>query len=89
MLDSALHFAAGFFGLHDYAYRYHQLVEIEAEGVNSTLSPRNNCPNVRNKILDDAHHRYSDQWVERYLVGARERLGRQVPGFNLIIWDCL
>lgn len=22
-------------------------------------------------------------------IGARERLGRQVPGFNLTIWDCL
>jgi len=85
----SLHFAAGFFGLHDYAHRYRQLVEIEADGVNSTLSPRNNCPNVCNEVLDNEHRRYSNQWVERYLAGARDRLSRQVPGFNLTIWDCL
>jgi hypothetical protein len=45
-----LHFAAGFFGVQNYQAQYRQLVTIEADGFNNTLSPYDICPNANNEI---------------------------------------
>ncbi|KAL0951348.1 hypothetical protein HGRIS_008052 [Hohenbuehelia grisea] len=50
MVDSALNFAAGFFGLQSYQTDYHQLITIEEEGFNNTLVPQLICQNSGNAI---------------------------------------
>ncbi|KAI0302587.1 histidine phosphatase superfamily [Russula brevipes] len=45
-----LQFAAGFFGVQEYSTSYHQLIEIESPGFNSTLAPYYQCPNANNAI---------------------------------------
>ncbi|KXN87322.1 3-phytase A [Leucoagaricus sp. SymC.cos] len=89
MVDSALNFAAGFFGLPDYSKDYHQLIEVETPGVNSTLAATKTCPNAHNEISYIGNHRYAEEWVDRYLLDAQERLAKHLPGFNLTIEDCL
>ncbi|KAJ3995787.1 phosphoglycerate mutase-like protein [Lentinula boryana] len=86
MVDSALHFAAGFFGVQSYQNSYHQLIEIEEEQFNSTLAPWNVCPNANNDIWalgDDA----TDAWNNVYLADAQKRFAQYLPGFNLTIQD--
>ncbi|KAJ3842888.1 histidine phosphatase superfamily [Lentinula raphanica] len=86
MVDSALHFAAGFFGVQSYQSSYHQLIEIEEEGFNSTLVPWDVCPNANNAIWelgDDA----TAAWNNVYLVDAQKRFAQYLPGFNLTIED--
>ncbi|OBZ79577.1 3-phytase B [Grifola frondosa] len=52
MVDSALHFAAGFFGVQQFPTSYHQLIQIEDTGFNSTLAPYDACANANNAIAD-------------------------------------
>ncbi|KAJ3569059.1 hypothetical protein NP233_g5303 [Leucocoprinus birnbaumii] len=87
MIDSALNFAAGFFGLPDYAKNYHQLIEIESTGFNTTLAPYYSCPNANGDIYTYGNSHFTDQWKNIYLAGARKRLSRHLPGFNLTIAD--
>ncbi|KAF9455034.1 acid phosphatase [Macrolepiota fuliginosa MF-IS2] len=88
MLDSALNFAAGFFGLQDYAKSYHQLIEVESQGFNSTLAPYFTCPNANNEIAQIGYTRNPVKWQNAYLSRAQRRLANQLPGFNLTIADC-
>ncbi|KAJ3937446.1 MAG: histidine phosphatase superfamily [Lentinula lateritia] len=86
MVDSALHFAAGFFGVQSFQSSYHQVIEIEEEGFNSTLVPWDQCPNANNDIYtlgDDA----TKAWNNVYLVDAQKRFAQYLPGFNLTIDD--
>ncbi|KAJ3828128.1 phosphoglycerate mutase-like protein [Lentinula raphanica] len=83
---ASLHFAAGFFGVQSYQSSYHQLIEIEEEGFNSTLVPWDVCPNANNAIWelgDDA----TAAWNNVYLVDAQKRFAQYLPGFNLTIED--
>ncbi|KAJ3564362.1 hypothetical protein NP233_g8342 [Leucocoprinus birnbaumii] len=89
MLDSALSFASGFFGSPSYPTKYHLLTQLESRGINNTLSPNKICPNSHNEISRIGMERYADRWVQKYLKGAKERLEKLVPGFELSIWDCL
>ncbi|KAK7060051.1 acid phosphatase [Favolaschia claudopus] len=73
MVDSALHFAAGFFGVQEYQNDYHQLIEIEAQGFNSTLAPYDQCPNANNVIASAATN-FTTQWASIYLADAQKRL---------------
>jgi hypothetical protein len=86
MVDSALHFAAGFFGVQSYQNDYHQVIEIEADGFNSTLAPYDQCPNANNAI-GDLGTEATTAWSEVYLVDAQKRLSAFLPGFNLTIAD--
>ncbi|KAJ7456109.1 histidine phosphatase superfamily [Mycena latifolia] len=84
MVDSALNFAAGFFGVQSYQNDYHQLIELDGDViVNSTLAPWN-CP-----ILDSDVAAYgSDQaakWAQVYLAPAQKRLAPYISGLPLSI----
>ncbi|KAJ7862085.1 phosphoglycerate mutase-like protein [Mycena leptocephala] len=74
MVDSALNFAAGFFGVQTYQDDYHQLIELDSDDVltNSTIAPWN-CP-----VLDS-------DWANVYLVPAQKRLAPFIKGFELSI----
>ncbi|KAF8191057.1 histidine phosphatase superfamily [Mycena galopus ATCC 62051] len=82
MVDSALHFAAGFFGVQEYQNDYHQLIEIEAQGFNSTLAPYDQCPNANNAISAAAAN-FTNQWESIYLADAQKRLAPHLTGFTL------
>ncbi|KAJ7225057.1 acid phosphatase [Mycena haematopus] len=82
MVDSALHFAAGFFGVQEYQNDYHQLIEIEAQGFNSTLAPYDQCPNANNAIAA-AGNDFIAQWASIYLADAQKRLAPYLEGFDL------
>ncbi|KIK63761.1 hypothetical protein GYMLUDRAFT_40825 [Collybiopsis luxurians FD-317 M1] len=88
MVDSALHFAAGFFGVQSYQSDYHQLIEIESSGFNTTLAPYDNCPNANNAI-EDIGVNATTIWANVYLKDAQKRLQAHLPGFNLTIFDVL
>ncbi|KAF9070401.1 phosphoglycerate mutase-like protein [Rhodocollybia butyracea] len=88
MVDSALHFAAGFFGVQQYTSDYHQLIEIEQLGFNSTLAPYEDCPNANNEIAE-LGTQATTAWAEVYLKDAQKRLAPHLPGFNLTIADVL
>ncbi|KAF7292227.1 Acid phosphatase [Mycena indigotica] len=82
MLDSALHFAAGFFGVQDFAKDYHQLIEIEALGFNSTLAPYEQCANANNAVAGIASN-FTNAWAEVYLKNAQKRLAPHLSGLAL------
>ncbi|KAF7292511.1 Acid phosphatase [Mycena kentingensis (nom. inval.)] len=82
MVDSALHFAAGFFGVQQYQTDYHQLLEIEALGFNTTLAPNEQCPNANNAIATIATN-FTNAWAEIYLKDAQKRLAPRISGLTL------
>jgi len=82
MVDSALHFAAGFFGVQAYANDYRQLIEIEAPGFNSTLAPYEQCPNANNAIAGIAAN-FTNAWADIYLKDAQKRLAPHLSGLAL------
>ena len=55
MVDSAINFAAGFFGVSMYQASYHQLIVIENTGFNNTGSPYKTCANA-NSPVGKLHH---------------------------------
>jgi len=82
----SLHFAAGFFGVQSYANEYHQLIQIEQTGFNSTLVPDKICPNANNDIASFGIESMSN-WTAIYLADAQSRLSSFVEGYNLTISD--
>ncbi|KAH9847412.1 phosphoglycerate mutase-like protein [Lenzites betulinus] len=86
MVDSALHFAAGFFGVQQYQSEYHQLIIIEDDGFNNTLSPTN-CPNTEN--FEDIGFNASDDWTEIYLNKTVQRLQQYIDGVELGVFTVL
>ncbi|KAF4623104.1 hypothetical protein D9613_002089 [Agrocybe pediades] len=86
MLDSALHFSAGFFGVQSYQQEYHQLITIENDGQNNTLSPYDNCPNSNNAIGNFGTVQ-SSKWAQIYLQPALKRLSKSIKGYQLQIQD--
>ncbi|KAF8212585.1 phosphoglycerate mutase-like protein, partial [Mycena galopus ATCC 62051] len=82
MVDSALHFAAGFFGVQSYQQSYHQLIEIEAPGFNSTLAPYDACPNGNNAIAAFGTTQ-ALKWAAVYLADAETRLQPFIQGLPL------
>ncbi|KAF9462121.1 histidine phosphatase superfamily [Collybia nuda] len=83
MQDSALHFAAGFFGVQTYQMEYHQLITIEGEGFNNTLAPYFHCPNSNNPIGSVQ----ASKWEEVYLQSAWKRLAPFIRGYHLTLKD--
>ncbi|TFK38866.1 phosphoglycerate mutase-like protein [Crucibulum laeve] len=86
MVDSALHFAVGFFGVQDFQREYHQLITIEEEGFNNTLSPYFQCQNGGNEIAGLGSDK-ALQWADIYLRPAIARLGRFLEGYDLQVED--
>ncbi|KAJ7203029.1 acid phosphatase [Mycena pura] len=82
MVDSALHFAAGFFGVQTYQQDYHQLIEIEAPGFNSTLAPYDMCPNGANAGAVFGETK-ALEWAAVYLADAQKRLQPFITGVPL------
>ncbi|EJD36091.1 phosphoglycerate mutase-like protein [Auricularia subglabra TFB-10046 SS5] len=81
MLQSAINFAAGFFGI-PVEGKYYQLVTIEENGFNNTLAPHKICDN-----LGKAGKGAAKGWSEVFLKDAHERLRLQIEGFELAIQD--
>ncbi|KAJ3567568.1 hypothetical protein NP233_g6284 [Leucocoprinus birnbaumii] len=86
MVDSALNFAAGFFGLPDYGRDYHQLIEIENSTFKSTLASHIDCSNF-GKVAIQGFTK-AEEWKKIYLKDARQRLQADLDGFDLTIDDC-
>ncbi|KAI0361287.1 phosphoglycerate mutase-like protein [Trametes cingulata] len=86
MVDSALHFAAGFFGVQQYQDSYHQLIMIEDSGFNNTLAPWNACPNANNEISEIGSQAAAN-WTQIYLKKTVTRLQKHIKGVNLTTSD--
>ncbi|KAL6310042.1 histidine phosphatase superfamily [Sparassis latifolia] len=82
MVDSALQFAAGFFGVQQYQNSYYEEIIVENSGFNNTLSPWNACPNSNNAV-GNLGGVYSGNWTDIYLNGTVERLQEYVTGLEL------
>ncbi|KZP16862.1 acid phosphatase, partial [Athelia psychrophila] len=84
MVDSALHFAAGFFGVRTYQSDYNQLIMVENEGFNNTLAPCDSefCPNANNAVTSLATTSVTN-WTSIYLKSAVTRLQPLLKGVNL------
>ncbi|KAG2369438.1 hypothetical protein BDR07DRAFT_1477047 [Suillus spraguei] len=83
MVDSALNFAAGFFGLRTYETDYHQEIIIESDGFNNTLAPYETCTNANSEDVGNFGGIQGDIWADIYLKSARKRLQPLIRGFNL------
>ncbi|KAI0266664.1 phosphoglycerate mutase-like protein [Gloeopeniophorella convolvens] len=86
MVDSALQFAAGFWGVRDAPTSYHQLIEIEADGFNSTLAPYDNCNNSNNAIAD-LGPQMANKWAAIYTAPTVKRLQSFIKGVTLTPTD--
>ncbi|KAI0041305.1 phosphoglycerate mutase-like protein [Auriscalpium vulgare] len=95
MVDSAsahrnvrLQFAAGFFGVQQYQTSYHQLIEVEAPGFNTTLASYDFCNNSNNAIASLGSVK-STQWALKYTVPTIKRLSNFINGYNLTATDII
>ncbi|PPQ62978.1 hypothetical protein CVT24_006084, partial [Panaeolus cyanescens] len=88
MLDSALHFAAGFFGVQAYQEDYHQVITIETPGQNNTLAPFFNCPNSNNDIGAFGVQQ-ATKWAQKYLQPTLKRLSPLIKGYTLQLADLI
>ncbi|KZT30678.1 phosphoglycerate mutase-like protein [Neolentinus lepideus HHB14362 ss-1] len=86
MLNSALNFAAGFFGAQTFQQDYYQSIIIESSGYNNTLAPYNACP-VDNGPVGSIATTYENAWIATYLTPAWTRLAPYVPGLDLTVSD--
>ncbi|KAI9507913.1 phosphoglycerate mutase-like protein [Russula earlei] len=86
MVDSALQFAAGFFGVQEFSTSYHQLIEIESSGFNSTLAAYDVCPNSNNAIGNFGHTQAA-KWASIYTAPIIKRLQPHINGVNLTAVD--
>ncbi|THH09202.1 hypothetical protein EW146_g8750 [Bondarzewia mesenterica] len=86
MVDSALQFSAGFFGVQQYQASYHQLIEIEENGFNSTLAPYYQCPNAINNIAAFGNIQ-AGKWAAIYAAPTVKRLSKYIKGVNLTTTD--
>ncbi|KAH9947918.1 histidine phosphatase superfamily [Amylocystis lapponica] len=84
MVDSALQFAAGFFGVREYPTSYYEEIIIENAGFNNTLAPWNACPNNGLGNLGDYS---SGNWTNIYLKAATSRLQQYLKGITLTTDD--
>ncbi|KAH9486630.1 3-phytase A [Psilocybe cubensis] len=86
MVDSAVHFAAGFFGVQTYQQEYHQLITIENDGQNNTLAPYETCTNSNNAIGSFGNVQ-SAKWADVYTAPIIKRLGKDLNGLRLTATD--
>ncbi|KAI0044628.1 phosphoglycerate mutase-like protein [Auriscalpium vulgare] len=88
MVDSALQFAAGFFGVQSYQTSYHQVIEVEEDGFNSTLASYDFCDNSNNAIADLGYDKAA-QWALKYTAPTIKRLSKFIQGYNLTSSDII
>ncbi|KAF4573027.1 hypothetical protein EYR36_007537 [Pleurotus pulmonarius] len=86
MVDSALHFAAGFFGVQTFQQDYHQLIIPESAGMNNTLAAGEVCPNANNEIAAFGVLQ-SLKWANIYLQPTLKRLQKSIDGLELDVFD--
>ncbi|KAJ8702460.1 hypothetical protein PTI98_001171 [Pleurotus ostreatus] len=86
MVDSALHFAAGFFGVQTFQQDYHQLIIPESAGMNNTLAAGEVCPNANNDIAAFGILQ-SLKWANIYLQPTLKRLQKSIDGLELDVFD--
>ncbi|KAF8309680.1 phosphoglycerate mutase-like protein [Clavulina sp. PMI_390] len=86
MLYSALNFAIGFFG-YPHQDQYLQSITIEAAGFNNTLAPYKTCPNAGVPSKSDRSLPYVFEWLSIYLKDAKQRIQKQLKGFDLSYED--
>ncbi|KAI5121929.1 hypothetical protein M0805_000258 [Coniferiporia weirii] len=89
MVQSALNFAARFFGVPDYTTDYRQLITIESGGYNNTLAPYDTCTNANANGIVDLADSEVGKWAGVYLLDAFTRLEPMVDGMNLTFVDVL
>lgn len=65
-----------------YQQDYHQLIEVEAAGFNSTLAPYDMCPNANNNISAFGTAQ-GLKWANVYLTAAQKRLTPFITGIPL------
>ncbi|EED80595.1 predicted protein [Postia placenta Mad-698-R] len=82
MVQSALNWAAGFFGVEVYESSYHQVIIIEEENYNNTLAPWNACNNANGPIYEMGSW-YQGNWTDVYLKDTVKRLQRDLIGVEL------
>ncbi|KAF7968230.1 hypothetical protein HWV62_31613 [Athelia sp. TMB] len=87
MVDSALHFAAGFFGVRTYQTDYNQVIIIEESGFNNTLAPYEQCNNSNSDAIGYFGSVAAANWSAIYLKPAVKRLGSLLKGVNLTVTD--
>ncbi|KAI0305486.1 phosphoglycerate mutase-like protein [Multifurca ochricompacta] len=81
-----LQFAAGFFGVQTFSSSYHQLIEIEAPGLNTTLAAYDQCANANNEIGGFGPAQ-ATKWAAIYTGSTIKRLQRFISGVNLTATD--
>ena len=82
----SVQFAAGFFGVQAYSTSYHQLIEIEAPQINSTLASYDSCPNANNAIGGFGSVQ-ATKWANDYTGPIIERLQPFISGVTLEATD--
>ncbi|TFK51915.1 phosphoglycerate mutase-like protein [Heliocybe sulcata] len=87
MVQSALNFAAGFYGIDSYQTAYNELIIVESDGFNNTLAPWNACPNNNADSIGYYGDSLQDQWIEKYLSPTLKRLQPLIQGINLTTSD--
>jgi hypothetical protein len=78
----SIQFAAGFFGVQEYKTSYHQLIEVEAPQINTTLAPYEQCRNANNAIAGYGTVQAS-KWLSLYTEGIIKRLQPFLDGVTL------
>ncbi|CAH7670101.1 histidine phosphatase superfamily [Phakopsora pachyrhizi] len=86
MYNSAINFAAGFFGI-PAEDQYHQSILIEEDGFNNTLAAYNSCPKSKSEKNPEAGATASQAWQSVYLKTALQRLNSLVSGIKFTISD--
>jgi hypothetical protein len=82
----SIQFAAGFFGVQAYSTSYHQLIEVEAPQINTTLAPYEQCPNANNAIAGYGTVQAS-KWLGLYTGSIVQRLQPFIDGVTLDATD--
>ena len=82
----SIQFAAGFFGVQTYSTSYHQLIEVEAPQINSTLAAYYRCPNANNAIGGFGSVQ-ATKWANDYTGPIIKRLQRFLSGVTLEATD--
>ncbi|KDR85316.1 hypothetical protein GALMADRAFT_218408 [Galerina marginata CBS 339.88] len=88
MLDSALHFTAGLFGVQTYQQEYHQLIMVENNGQNNTLAPYFNCANANNAV-EAIGNDQANKWAQIYLQPTIKRLSKLIKGYQFTVTDLI
>lgn len=82
----SVQFAAGFFGVQAYSTSYHQLIEVEAPQINSTLAAYYRCPNANN-VIGGFGSVQATKWANDYTGHIIKRLQHSLSGVTLEATD--